>query len=190
MSRHVFNTLFYHNGIYFTLEECQLICSLRELSADDDTVSEIIKHERGSPEPVNCAGLDQNLLDTSFSTLAGQATFPIVWDVEAALVKARVAYRKWMEYMTGIIWESVSSLPLFPQQLMSYFRISDIRNAAGFMRSPIWLLLLFAGWNWYPADHLLQRCHSEKKMNIAILGVSWGGMYSQRGIRERRANSI
>lgn len=103
--RHVFNTLFYHNGIYFTLEECQLICSLRELSADDDTVSEIIKHERGSPEPVNCAGLDQNLLDTSFSTLAGQATFPIVWDVEAALVKARVAYRKWMEYMTGIIWE-------------------------------------------------------------------------------------
>ena len=104
----------YFNGSYYSLEECQLICSLLALSADYDLVSEIIKHERRSPEPVNCAGLYQFLLNEEFSSVKDQVILPLLADIEAARIKAQTAYTKWMDYMTGIVWRLVfSSLSFF-----------------------------------------------------------------------------
>ena len=99
----------FFNGSYYSLEECQLICSLLALSADYDLVSEIIKYERRSPEPVNCAGLDQFLLNEEFSSVKDQVILPLLADIEAARIKAQTAYTKWMDYMTGIVWRSVFS---------------------------------------------------------------------------------
>lgn len=126
------NNFFHHNGIYYTLEECQLICSLQVLGADDDLVSEIIKHERGSREPVNCAGLDQHLLDPSFVTTKDQVIHPILADIEAARVKAQNAYHKWMSYMTGIVWglSSLSLLFYYSQRLTLVHQVSDTLPAS------------------------------------------------------------
>lgn len=104
------NTFIHLNGVYFTLEECQLICFLREMSADVDLVSEIIKHERKSPEPVNCAGLYEYIWNANPSAMTGQVILPLLADVGAARAKAQTAYTKWMEYMTAVVWKSISLL--------------------------------------------------------------------------------
>ena len=88
---------------------------MRKLGADDDLVSEIIKHERRSPEPVNCDGLNQDLLDASSGTMKYNGTLAI----EAARVKAQNAYLVWMEYMTGVVWWSVLSIFLVVRQPMA-----------------------------------------------------------------------
>ena len=93
----------FYNGVCFTFEECRLICSLIMLNADYDTVSEIIKHERMSPEPVDCAGLDRYLLREDLRPTKDEIMRPILADLTAAQMRARMAYKKWMEYMTGIV---------------------------------------------------------------------------------------
>ena len=77
------------------------------MGGDDDLASEIIKYERMSAEPVNCAGLNQYLMDGSVSATTRQILFPLLWDPEAAKIRAQTAYTRWMEYMTGIIWQLV-----------------------------------------------------------------------------------
>ena len=75
------------------------------MGGDDDLASEIIAYERKSTQPVNCAGLSQYLMDGDFSVTTGQIISPLLWDPEAAKVRAQTAYTRWMEYMTGIIWQ-------------------------------------------------------------------------------------
>ena len=100
----------FFGGNYYSLEECQLLCSLVAMGGDDDLASEIIKYERKSAEPVNCAGLSQYLMGGSFSATTGQIVFPLLWDLEASRIRAQTAYTRWMEYMTGILWQLVPSL--------------------------------------------------------------------------------
>ena len=80
------------------------------MGGDDDLASEIIRYERMSAEPVNCAGLKQYLMDGDFSATTGQNIFHLLWDQEAANIRAQTAYNRWMEYMTGIIWQLVPFL--------------------------------------------------------------------------------
>lgn len=77
------------------------------MSAEDDLISEIIKHERGVQEPVNCAGIFQYLANAELSTMRSCVYLPFLADTEAARTRAQKAYRKWMEYMTGVVWWSV-----------------------------------------------------------------------------------
>lgn len=111
--QHPLNISLYHNGVYFTLEECQLICALRHLSGDDDLVSEVVKHERKSSQPVNCDGLGIRLEEANLSNIRDLVILPILANVAAAEVKAQNAYKRWMEFMTGVVWES-ASLPYLP----------------------------------------------------------------------------
>ena len=103
----------FYNGTQFTLEECQLIYCLVSLNADYDLISEIIKHERMSPEPVNCAGLDLYLSTDNLSSIKDEILLRIQANIVGARAKARDAYARWMRYMTAIIWRS-ASLPLLP----------------------------------------------------------------------------
>lgn len=95
------------------MEECQLACILHEMSADDDLVSEIIKHERKSREPVDCAGLSRSFFSPLNYPTTSQIVLPLLADITAARIKGQIAYRAWMEYMTGIIWKSENSLVSF-----------------------------------------------------------------------------
>ena len=80
------------------------------MGGDDDLASEILTHERKCAKPVNCAGLYQCLMDGDLSATTGQIVSPLLRDLEAAKIRAQIAYTRWMEYMTGIIWQLVSSL--------------------------------------------------------------------------------
>ena len=80
------------------------------MGGDDDLASEIITYERKSAEPVSCAGLNQYLMDGDLNATTGQIVFPLLRNPEAAKVRAQNAYTRWMEYMTGIIWQLVPSL--------------------------------------------------------------------------------
>ena len=130
MPRPAPNTCFNHNDIDFTFEECQLAYSLRQLGADDDLASEVIKYERGSLEPVNCAGLVEELLNSNSSVVKDNIFLPILADVEGVRLKAQSSCTKWMEYMTGVIWRSVT--PSFPLARYStaYLDVSGIKNRA------------------------------------------------------------
>ena len=122
--QHPLNISLYHNGVYFTLEECQLICALRRLSGDDDLVSEVVKHERKSSQPVNCDGLGIRLEEANLSNIRDLVILPILANVAAAEVKAQNAYKRWMEFMTGVVWESASLayLPCKSQPLILCIR--------------------------------------------------------------------
>lgn len=80
--------------------------SLMALSADDDTISEIIKHQRRSPEPIDCAGLDVYLLDENLGDIKDQIMLPLLENFEAEYIRAQIACKQWMDYMTGVIWQS------------------------------------------------------------------------------------
>lgn len=103
------NTVFNHNGLDFTLEECQLVCVLREMKTDYDLISEIIKYERKSRHSVDCTGLDEYIFrgqvaDVEAAWLKGcQVVIPLLADVEAARIKAQDARAKWMEYMARVV---------------------------------------------------------------------------------------
>lgn len=96
------------------------------MSADVDLVSEIIKHERKSPEPVNCAGLYEYIWNANPSAMTGQVILPLLADVGAARAKAQTAYTKWMEYMTAVVWKSISLsfLAYDSQRLTSGYQVS------------------------------------------------------------------
>ena len=97
-----------------------------------------------SPEPINCAGLEEHLVDADY-TIKAPVFIPLMADVEAARTKAQDAYGKWMKYMTGVLWALVTSvLSLIPRPT-AYSCLSDSRNTDGFKRSLTWLLILFAG---------------------------------------------
>ena len=97
-----------------------------------------------SPESINCAGLEENLVDADY-TMKAPIFIPLMADVEAAREKAQSAYRKWMEYMTGVIWGLVTSVLSLVPQPKAYSCVSDSRSTDGFKRSLTWLLILFAG---------------------------------------------
>ena len=82
---------------------------MRELGADDDLVSEIIKYERRSLEPINCAGFKDGLIKADH-TMRVSVIVPLMASVEVALKKAENAYTRWMNYMSGVIWGLVTSL--------------------------------------------------------------------------------
>ena len=121
----------FFNGNYYSLEECQLVCSLIAMGGDDDLASEIIAYERMSAEPVNCAGLHQYLMDWGFSATKGQIIYPLLWNPEAAKIRAQIAYTRWMEYMTGIIWQLVPSLCAHLRWSKAYSVIPGTRSVAG-----------------------------------------------------------
>lgn len=115
---------------------------LGELGADDDLISEIIKYERRSPEPIDCTGLEEKLLEEDY-TMRAPVIVPLMVDVEAARIHAQNAYTKWMSYMSGVIWGWVI-LPLV-RQPVAYACITDSKNVDEFKRSLTWLLIHFAG---------------------------------------------
>ena len=81
------------------------------MSADDDLVSEIINYKRKAPEPIHCAGLGQRLLDPSLTAMKSLLILPLIMELGAIETKAQTAYTEWVEYMTGVVWGSVSFLP-------------------------------------------------------------------------------
>ena len=91
------------------------MCLLREMKADYDLVSEIIKLNRRSRETVNCAGLYEYILGPLAAgdlapVKASQIILPLLANVEAARIRAQGAYLKWMEYMTRVVWGLFSFL--------------------------------------------------------------------------------
>ena len=100
----------FFNDSYYSIEECQLVCSLISMSADDNLVVEILKHERMSPEPVNCTGLKQFLMDHNLSVSRCHIYLPHLVGLVSARIKAQEAYSKWID-MTGIMRQSVPSFP-------------------------------------------------------------------------------
>lgn len=88
------------------------------LNADDDTISQIIKYQRRSPEPYDCAGLDVYLLDENLRDIKDQIMLPLLENFEAEYIKAHTACKQWMDYMTGVIWQSACCFLLAYKDIM------------------------------------------------------------------------
>lgn len=115
------------------------------LKAGDDTISQIIKHQRRSPEPIDCAGLDVYLLEEDLKDVRAQIMLCLLNNVEAGYNKAQIAYRQWMDYMTGVIWQSAYSFLSCLRCSKAYIIVSGSKIMAGKQRSSVWLQNMFAG---------------------------------------------